>query len=141
MDITTVFGTVIGGSSPSGNTKKHKSKAPSFGFVLAYQSYLKIKLNKYPVKIIPIPTTPAKIKINLGFIIFLRIINSGNDKAVTDIIKESAVPIATPFSVNALTKGIIPAALEYKGIPTKAERGTAYQLPAPTNFAKKPEGT
>lgn len=33
-------------------------------------------MNKYPVIIIPIPTIPAKIKINFGFITFLKIKSS-----------------------------------------------------------------
>jgi len=70
------------------------------------------KLNKYPVRIIPVPTIPAKIKISLVFITRFKIINSGRDKAVIDIIKASVVPIATPFSARADTRGITPAALE-----------------------------
>ena len=58
------------------------------------------------------PTIEAKIIISLVFITFFKIINSGNDRPVTDIIKASVVPIDTPFSVNALTRGITPAALE-----------------------------
>jgi hypothetical protein len=54
----------------------------------------------------------AKININLIFITFLRIINSGSDNAVTDIINASVVPIDTPFSVKAETRGITPAAFE-----------------------------
>ena len=74
---------------------------------------------------------PAKIKINFIFITFLKIINSGKDKAVTDIINASVVPIDTPFSVKTETRGITPAAFEYKGMPTKTASGTAYHLPLP----------
>ena len=61
---------------------------------------------------IPIPTTKAKMAINLIFIIFFKIINSGKDRAVTAIIKANVVPMATPFSVKTLTRGMTPAALE-----------------------------
>jgi len=60
----------------------------------------------------PTPTTEAKITISFVLITFFKIINSGSDKAVTAIIKAKVVPMATPFSVKALTKGITPAALE-----------------------------
>ncbi len=93
--------------------------------------YLIKKLNKKPVKIIPIATIEAKIIISLVFITFFKIINSGKDKAVTAIIKARDVPMATPFSVRALTRGITPAALEYKGIPINTDTGTAYHLSAP----------
>jgi len=57
------------------------------------------------VKIIPIPTIPEKINISFIFITFFRIMNSGRESAVIDIIKERVVPIATPFSVKAETSG------------------------------------
>ena len=41
-----------------------------------------------------------------------RIIISGNDKAVTDIINAKAVPMGSPFSIRELTIGMIPAAFE-----------------------------
>ena len=103
--------------------------------------YFNIKLNKYPVKIIPTPTTLAKIMMSFVFITFLRIINSGSDSAVTAIIKASAVPIATPFSVNAPTSGITPAAFEYSGMPITTANGTAYHLSDPAYCAKKSAGT
>ena len=77
-----------------------------------FYSYPMTKLNKYPVIIMPIPTMPAKININFGFMIFLRIMNSGSESPVTAIMKASVVPIATPFSVKVPTSGITPAALE-----------------------------
>ena len=58
------------------------------------------------------PIIPAKIKINLGFMIFLRIINSGRESPVTAIIKARLVPTATPFSVSTPTNGMTLAALE-----------------------------
>lgn len=77
-----------------------------------YNEYYNIQLKRYPVNIIPMPTIPAKIRMSLVFITFFRIINSGSDKAVTDIMNASVVPIDTPFSVKADTSGITPAAFE-----------------------------
>jgi hypothetical protein len=52
------------------------------------------------------PATDAKITMSFIFMNFFKIINSGNESAVTAIIKASAVPMATPLSVSALTNGI-----------------------------------
>lgn len=46
----------------------------------------------------PIPTIPKKINIICNFKTFLRIIASGNDRPITDIINASAVPSDAPFS-------------------------------------------
>ena len=85
--------------------------------LLLEQNYFNTKLNKYPVKIIPIPTTLANMTMSRVFITVLSIMNSGSESAVTAIINARVVPMDTPFSVSALTKGITPAALEYRGIP------------------------
>ena len=100
-----------------------------------------MKLNKYPVKIIPIPTITANMMMSFTFITFFKIMNSGNDNPVTAIIKARVVPMLTPFSVSALTNGIIPAALEYKGMPMSVARGTPYHLSAPAYCARKSIGT
>ena len=63
-------------------------------------------------KKIPLATIATKAVINGHFNTFLRMMISGNDKAITDIIKAKAVPKETPFSINTLTIGITPAALE-----------------------------
>ena len=89
----------------------------------------------------PIPTTAAKISTNFTFITVFRLINSGKDKPVTAILKVRAVPIQTPFSVKTLTRGIIPAVFEYKGIPISTANGTAYQLLPPAYCAIKSAGT
>ena len=73
---------------------------------------------------------------SLIFITFFKIINSGRDNAVTDIINASVVPMDTPFSVNTETKGITPAAFEYKGMPIRTARGTAYHLSFPAYVYK-----
>ena len=65
---------------------------------------------------------------------------SGNDKAVTDIMKASAVPIGNPFSINDFTIGIVPAALEYNGTPINTAIGTANGLFLPAIRAKKFSG-
>ena len=74
---------------------------------------------------------PINIARSLGFNTFLRIIISGTDRAVTAIIKARAVPIGIPLSMNTATRGIIPAALEYKGTPINTAMGTAKGLPGP----------
>ena len=66
---------------------------------------------------------------------------SGNDSAITDIINASAVPNETPFSIKTLTIGIIPAALEYIGIPISIAKGTPYQLSFPKIELRKSSGT
>ena len=77
---------------------------------------------------IPKATTPTKTPINCHFRTFFRIIISGKDRPMTDIIKASAVPSVTPFSIKTLTMGMIPAAFEYRGMPTRIARGTEYQF-------------
>ena len=44
---------------------------------------------------------PTKVRMKGNFKTFFKIINSGSDIAITDIIKASAVPSGTPFSINA----------------------------------------
>ena len=46
----------------------------------------------------PNATMPIKILINCHFNTFFRIIISGSERAITDIIKAKAVPIDTPCS-------------------------------------------
>ena len=83
---------------------------------------------------------PKKIARSLGFNTFLSIIISGNDSAVTAIIKAKAVPMGIPFSIKTATKGIIPAAFEYKGIPINTAMGTAKGLPGPAYLMRKSAG-
>ena len=85
-----------------------------------------------PTIIIPPLTIPIKMAIICHFKTFLRIIISGNDSAITDIINARAVPKLTPFSIRTLTIGITPAALEYNGTPIKIARGTPYQFSLPS---------
>ena len=61
---------------------------------------------------IPVATTPTKARMSCHFRTFFKMIISGKDKAITDIIKASAVPRETPFSSKTLTIGMIPAAFE-----------------------------
>lgn len=81
-------------------------------WVQVFCDYPRIQLNRYPVKRIPKPTIPKKIRMSFVFITRFRIMNSGNERPVTAIIKASDVPRLTPFSVRTLTSGTIPAALE-----------------------------
>ena len=77
-----------------------------------YINYAIIKLNKYPVNTIPNPAIVINTTRSLGFNTLLKRIISGMLNAVTAIIKESDVPIATPALVSSLTSGITPAAFE-----------------------------
>ena len=80
------------------------------------------------IVIVIIPTnTPS----SGTFKTFLRMIISGSDNAVTAIIKASTVPMLIPFSINAYTIGMTPAALEYKGTPIATATGTAKGFPLP----------
>ena len=80
-------------------------------------------------------------RISGSFSTFRRIIISGNDKAITDIINASAVPSEAPFSINTETIGTIPAALEYSGIPINTDNGTEYQADLPMSEAINSSGT
>ena len=83
---------------------------------------------------------PIKIANNLGFKTFLSIIISGKDNAVTAIINAKAVPMGIPLSINTATNGIMPAALEYKGIPINTAMGTAKGLFGPAYCRRKSAG-
>jgi len=56
-------------------------------------------LNKNPTIIIPKDTTPTNVSIKGIFKTFLRIIISGSERPITDIINANAVPNGTPFSI------------------------------------------
>ena len=88
----------------------------------------------------PDPTRQKKKANNWGLSTCFSKMASGKLRAVTAIIKESAVPIDTPALVNSLTRGITPAALEYKGIPSKTAIGTANGLSRPAYCASVPAG-
>lgn len=61
---------------------------------------------------IPVATIPTKVKISGSFNTFLRIIISGSERPITDIINAKEVPSEAPFSMSTDTIGMIPAALE-----------------------------
>ena len=61
---------------------------------------------------IPEATTPIKIRIRGSLITFLRMIISGKDRPMTDIMNASDVPSDAPFSRRAWMIGMIPAAFE-----------------------------
>ncbi len=84
---------------------------------------------------IPMPTIPINAMIKGSFKTFLRIIISGRDKPMTAIIKAREVPSEAPFSIRTETMGIIPAALEYKGIPISTDKGTLNQADLPMREA------
>ena len=55
--------------------------------------------------------------------------------------KARAVPKEAPFSINTETMGIIPAALEYRGMPINIDNGTLYHADLPMNDAINSAGT
>ena len=77
---------------------------------------------------IPIANMPTKAKISFNFKTFFKIISSGSDMPITDIIKARAVPSGTPFSINEKATGTAPAVQEYRGTPIKTDNGTAYHV-------------
>ena len=79
-----------------------------------------------PTITIPTATIPTNMVINCHFRTFSRMMISGKESAITDIIKAKAIHNDTPFSIKTLTIGIIPAALEYIGIPTKMATRSMY---------------
>ena len=54
----------------------------------------------------PTATTPKKTPMSCHLSTRRRIIASGNEMAITDIMKASTVPRAAPFSMSACTMGI-----------------------------------
>ena len=70
-----------------------------------------------------------------------RMIVSGSESAMTAIMKASTVPSAAPFSSRASTIGMMPAALEYMGMPRSTAAGTLHQASAPMMPAMKFSGT
>ncbi len=61
----------------------------------------RIALNRYPTQMMAVATMLKNTTSSRFFKTFFRIIASGNDNAVTAIIKASTVPIAIPFSIRA----------------------------------------
>jgi len=90
---------------------------------------------------IPAATMPMNVNINGSLRTLRRIIISGNDSPMTDIIKANAVPSEAPFSIKTETIGIIPAALEYNGMPIKTDKGTEYHTFLPISEAMNDSGT
>src|SRR3990170_2509283 len=98
-------------------------------------------LNRYPMIRIPIPTTPAKVAIKRTLRTFRRMIISGRDSPITDIMNASTVPRAAPFPRRACTTGMMLAALEYMGMPITTASGTDHHAPDPMIPAMKFSGT
>ncbi len=73
-------------------------------------------------------TMEIKTRINRVDMIFLSMMNSGNDNAATDMIKAMAVPGGTPWSVSAKATGTMAAEQAYNGIPAITVSGNLYQL-------------
>ena len=90
---------------------------------------------------IPDATIPMNVNIKGSFNTFFKIIISGRDKPITDIMNAREVPNDAPFSISTDTIGTIPAALEYSGIPIKIDNGTEYHADLPIRAAINSSGT
>ena len=84
----------------------------------------------------PVAMIAIKVRINGSFKTFFKMISSGSEIAITDIIKASAVPNGTPFSINAQAIGTAPGEQAYSGIPIKTANGTEYQVDLLINEAR-----
>ena len=89
----------------------------------------------------PEATTPTNTAISFGLSTLRRMIISGNDSAVTDIMNASTVPIAAPLSISASTTGMMPAAFEYIGTPSSTTAGTDHHSPRPMMVASRSAAT
>ena len=87
------------------------------------------------------PYHATKAAINCGRNTLRRMMVSGNDSPITDIMNASTVPSVAPLPSNACTMGMIPAALEYIGTPISTASGTDHQAPLPMMWAMKFWGT
>jgi len=79
----------------------------------------------------PDATTATKTAISFTLSTLRRMIISGSDKAITDIMKARTVPRAAPLPSSASTTGMMPAAFEYIGTPSSTAAGTDHQASAP----------
>ena len=57
---------------------------------------------------IPVAMMAIKVRIKGSFNTFFKMISSGSEIPITDIIKARAVPSGTPFSIKANTIGTAP---------------------------------
>lgn len=89
---------------------------------------------------IPIETIPINITNSFFLTTFESIIIEGRERAVTPIIKDSAVPIPTPFITKASAIGKVPNISAYIGIPTKVAIKTEYHLSWPSMADIKDSG-
>ena len=88
-----------------------------------------------------IATVPTKTAINCGLSTRRKITISGRLNPTTAIMNANTVPSAAPFSINALTMGMIPAAFEYRGTPKSTAAGTLHHASLPRMPASALSGT
>src|SRR6266508_3185931 len=98
-------------------------------------------LKRYPTVRMPAATTATNAAMSAGRRTFRRMIMSGSESAITDIMKARTVPSAAPLPRSAWTTGMIPAAFEYIGTPSSTASGTAHQASRPMKDAMKFVGT
>ncbi len=83
------------------------------------------------------PTTPTRLTAPTSTAIgrrvstLCRMLISGSDTAITNIMKASVVPRAAPLSSNASTIGMTPAAMVYMGMPMSTAAGTDHHASSP----------
>lgn len=98
-------------------------------------------LNTHPLRMMNNVTVPKKMPMSFQVITFLSMVASGSDRPTTAIMKDNAVPNATPFCTNASISGMMPAAFEYIGTASTTARGTVHHWPEPRAPLKNPSGT
>lgn len=87
------------------NLLTHLKVRKSFGS--ASQFYILTKLNKYPIRIIPIPTLAKNVASSFVVMTLFKITASGRDNPAIPIINASEVPSGTPFAVIPKITGTI----------------------------------
>ena len=65
-------------------------------------THQRIRLKRYPTIRIPTPTTPANVAIRRTLRTFRRMIISGRESPITDIMNARTVPSAAPFAQEGL---------------------------------------
>src|SRR6266568_1733347 len=87
----------------------------------------------------PTATTPTKAAMSGGRSTLRRMIVSGKESPMTAIMKASTVPSAAPFSRRAWTTGMMPAAFEYMGTPSRTAAGTDHRADRDSRHHVRPD--
>ena len=92
------------------------------------------------MRTIPTATMPKKMARSFGFTTLDSMTREGRDKAVTPIMKASAVPKPTPLAMRASAMGSVPKISAYMGIPMMVATRTDHHLSAPQIEVMKASG-